>query len=64
MSLHARGRRQMRRTRLPREQVLKHLSPIGSRFVAIAVVGGTGERQGQVFENRDVCAMALRITAR
>jgi hypothetical protein len=28
----------------------------------IAVVGGTGERRGPFFENRDIRAMALRIT--
>ena len=47
---------------MPGEQVLKHLPPIGFRFVAIAVVVGTGERRGPVFENRDIRAMALRIT--
>jgi len=30
--------------------------PIGFRFVAIAVVRGTGERRGPVFENRDISA--------
>ena len=40
---------------------LIYLPPIGSRFVAIAVVGGTGERGGSVFENRDIRAMALRV---
>ena len=35
------------------EQVLKHLPPTGFRFVAIAVVGGTGERRGPVFEKWD-----------
>jgi hypothetical protein len=34
-------------------------TPIGSRFVAIAVVGGTAERQGPVFENRDIRAITL-----
>ncbi len=48
--------------RLPREQVLKHPSPIGSRFVAIAVVVGTGERRGWVFENRDIRDMAPSLT--
>jgi hypothetical protein len=46
-------------TRLPGEQVLKHLPAIGSRFVAIAVAGGTGERRGPVFENRDIRATTL-----
>ena len=32
---------------------------IGFRFVAIAVVGGTGERRGPVFENRDIHAITL-----
>ena len=41
------------------EQVLKHLPAIGSRFVAIAVVGGTGERRGPVFENCDIRAITL-----
>jgi len=44
---------------LPAEQVLKRLPPIGFRFVAIAVVGGTGERRGPVFENRDIRAITL-----
>ena len=41
------------------EQVLKQLHRIGSRFVAIAVAGGTGERRGPVFENRDIRATTL-----
>lgn len=41
------------------EQVLKHLPSIGSRFVAIAVVRGTGERRGPVFENRDIRGITL-----
>src|SRR5712664_536389 len=42
----------MRGTHLPREQVLKHRTAIGSRFVAIAVIGGTGERRGRFRESR------------
>ena len=45
--------------RLVGELVLKHLSPIGSRFVAIAVVGGRGERRAPVFEYRDILAITL-----
>jgi len=32
---------------------------MGSRFVAIAVGGGAGERRGPVFENRDIRAITL-----
>lgn len=39
--------------------IYPQLPPIGSHFVAIAVVGGAGERRGLVFKNRDIRAITL-----
>jgi hypothetical protein len=44
---------------LPREQVLKHLLPTGSRFVAIAVVRGQERAEAGFFENRDIRVITL-----